>query len=208
VSQKTLQTYTQAREALLKFQQLLGYSESTTLTEGMLAEFIAWLSLLGKAAATISLYVAGLSFWQKLQFGEDPTASPSIRQLMKGVRRDKHNVDDRQPITGETLAIMIRSLPAITSSSYEATLIEAAFSLSFFGFLRLSDFTCSSKRNNETVSLLARDIRLEGHTVVISLRHSKSNQSGRPQIIKLAKSLKDTACPVRAVSKYMAIRPS
>lgn len=187
---------------------LLGYSDNTKLTECMMAEFIAWLSLLGKAAATISLYVAGISFWQKLQFGEDPAASPNIRQLMKGVRRDKHSVDDRQPITSQILGVMIRSLPAITSSTYEAALFEAAFSLAFFGFLRLSEFTCNSKRSTETEMLLAHDVRVEGHTVFISLRHSKSNQFGRPQVITLAESNNNATCPVQAVKKFMAMRPT
>lgn len=208
MSAKTVQSYNQAQETLRKFQQLLGYADNAVLTEPMVAEFIAWLSLLGKAPATISLYVAGISFWQKLQFREDPTATPNIRQLMKGVRRDKQRTDDRHPITGQILRVMIKSLPAITSSTYEAAMFEAAFSIAFFGFLRLNEFTSPNKRTKPEDTLSDRDIKIEGQTVIISLRHSKTNQCGRPQIIKLAKSDNNSACPVQAITRYMAIRPT
>jgi hypothetical protein len=127
---------------------------------------------------------------------------------MKGVRRGSTKVDDRQPITGEILGVMIRSLSTVTSSSYEALLYEAAFSLAFFGFLRISEFTSTSKHSREAEMLLISDIKANAVNVTISLRHSKSNQFGRPQVIKLSRSINSQICPVQAVSKFIAVRPT
>jgi integrase len=213
VAPKTLQSYQQAQLSFQAFRETLGYDQTQGADTEQVAEFIAWLSLQGKAAATISSYVAGISFWHKMQLLRDPTRNFLIAKLVSALRRGRTTSDPRQPVTGQILRKLIGALPTVTKSQYETILYRTSFILAFFGFLRLDEFTCQSARKS-CVGLHTNDVvilptgGLGKHMVKITLRRSKNNQYGPPQHVYIQAIHGSTLCPVRAVNSYIAVRPA
>jgi hypothetical protein len=209
VAGKTYDAYIQAQRAFQTFRNTLGYGEDGSgVTAEQVAEFIAWLSLQNRAAATISAYVAGISFWHKINLLADPTDNFLVKKLLSGARRGRVQGDVRRPITGAILRTLISALKTTTKSGYECILFEAAFTLAFFGFLRLGEFTSASKRITGADGLSTNDVVVrstnQGKQVCITLRKSKNNQFGQPQTITIAAMGGDSVCPVRATESYIA----
>jgi hypothetical protein len=82
VANKTLRAYEQAQGICFYFRRALGYGEEDESRAAQVAEFIAWLSLQGKAASTISSYVAGDGFWYKINLLLDPTDNFMVKKLL------------------------------------------------------------------------------------------------------------------------------
>ena len=78
--------------------------------------------------------------------------------MKEGCKRLKSGVDSRRPITFQILKRLIQVLPSICKSSYEASLFKAVFLLAFFGFLRVSEFACSSKKGDTSRVLSVGDV--------------------------------------------------
>jgi len=211
VSDRTYTAYGQAYSSLISFCRTLGYEVSSGVSPQQLAEYIAWLSLQGKSPATTANYVAGIAFWHKTRLLPNLAANALISRLLSGVRRGRVVQDQRSPITGKILLLLLRVLPSVTASGYENLMFKAAFSLAFFGFLRLGEFTALSKRQQGAGPLGASDVQLLGQAssrvVVVRLRRSKNNQHGPAQRVSIEAGQDRDSCPVRAISEYMAARP-
>ena len=147
--------------------------------------FIAWLSVHNYAASTISTYVAAIGYYHKLHGFDDPTGEFLVSKLLEGCRRNRPSFDGREPMSVTLLDTIIRSLPAVCASSFECSMYSAAFSLAFFGFLRLGEFAADSRNRISESVLRASDVAMEyvdGQpvSVCIRLRQAKNNQCGPP----------------------------
>lgn len=213
VAPRTLQLYQQAASSFNLFRAALGYSDAAGIDTAQVAEYIAWLSLQSKSHSTVCAYVSGISFWFKLNSLPDPTNSFLVTKLIGSLRRHRPRSDTRQPISGNTLLKLTNILPTVTKSDFETTLYRTAFILAFFGFLRLNEFTCVNKGGGARHGLRTTDVvvqRTGGQqpaVVAITLQHSKTNQFGREQTIRVGEIPGNPLCPVRAVQLYTAIRP-
>ena len=99
-----------------------------------LINFIAYLSTQGYKSSTARSYVAGISFYIRINNWPDPSESFVVRKMLKGFQRISPVKDTRAPVTLEMLLSFPLSLKNVTSSSYEALLFSTAFSVAFFGF--------------------------------------------------------------------------
>ena len=90
----------------------------------------------------------------------------------------------------------------------EATLMWAACCVGFFGFMRSGEFTTSPPA---PAAMLSRDVAMDSHsnpqTVRLFLRQAKNDPFKKGVHIYLGRSGKEI-CPVNALLRYMAIRPS
>jgi len=205
-----MQTYQQAMRTFNCFLHCLGYAVGAAATPSQLSEFIAWLSLQNKATATISSYVAGIAFWHKMQSLPDPTDNFVYRKLLSALRRNQSVGDQRQPISGVILQRLVGVLPSVTVSNYECTLFTTAFILAYFGLLRLGEIAVdSSSRAKGGLRTADACIQRTGgcSIVVLSLRHTKTSQYGKPQTVTLQAVPESQLCPVQAVEKFLAVRP-
>jgi len=209
VAPKTMRSYNMAMASFNAFRQSLGYSSITAATTEQLSEFIGWLSLRSRAPATILQYVAGVSFYHKIQSLPDPANSFVIKKLMSATRRGKRSADKRLPIQSNLLGKLISVLTSVTASKYESTLFRTAFILAYFGFLRLGEIVADNR--GATGGLRASDVSVQrtggGDAVIIDLRHTKTSQYGRSQVIKLREIPGSAMCPFQAVHSYNALRP-
>jgi hypothetical protein len=172
--------------------------------------YISHLSLEGKAPSTISSYTTALAYVHKINGWVDPTDNFLIKKLREGARRDDNRSDNRLPITLDILGKLASCLPAVCSSSYEVILFRAAFSIAFFGFLRVGEFTTASKTGRWDNILSPQDtlINEDRSAVEVHIRSSKTDQRGVGTTLQIGASPIPEVCPVRAISEYLRIRPA
>ena len=82
----------------------------------------------------------------------------------------------------------------------------------FFGFMRVGEFAVDSNNRVQDSNLRFSDISFSSlgagcGSVLISFRSSKNNQSGSPQVIRLAAARDAGICPVTALRQYVGVRP-
>ena len=174
-----------------------------------IARFVAHLSLLGKAASTAKTYLAGISAFHKLNDWPDPTSAFLIKTLIRGMSRASVSVDTRLPITLQRLQGLLGILPVVCSSTYESCLFKAAFALAFHGFLRLSEILGQNlPQGTGRKPLMRNNLSFNLSSVTVQLSGSKTNQSGRKELILVRKesSMPDT-CAVTALHQYMSAHP-
>ncbi|KAJ8322269.1 LOW QUALITY PROTEIN: hypothetical protein KUTeg_000740 [Tegillarca granosa] len=108
-----------------------------------IVQYIAYLSLKSLSYQTVKIRIAALSFFHKISNSIDHTKNFLVNKLLEGLRRSGKSKDTRAPITLPILTQLPRALVCICFSSYEAKLFHAAFTLAFFGFLRVGELALS-----------------------------------------------------------------
>ena len=85
-------------------------------------------------------------------------------------------------------------------------MFKAAFILSFWWLLRIGEIALS-KGNNAGQICAVDDVMLTLDKLVIHLRLSKTDQTGKGVSKEIPKITGSTVCPFLNVSEYLAIRP-
>lgn len=75
------------------------------------------------------------------------TKSFLVLQALKGFRKRGGPPGLQRPVSYELLEGLCQRVGTVCSSSYEARLFKAAFSLAFFGAFRISELVVSNKKN-------------------------------------------------------------
>ena len=204
----TKATYAQARKSFDEFRQAQGLPCVWPALESHVVKYAAFLSLENKSHATARTYIAALSTYHKLRGWDDPTDSFLLKKLLQGFTRSNHQVDSRLPITFDKLVQLISSLDNICENTFEVQLFTAAFSLAFFGFMRISELVGQSKQGRSNrLGLQISDVQL-GPELVLHLRASKTDQRGRGSKVHLqAVRSTPTVCPIQALQSYLSCRP-
>ena len=170
-----------------------------------LSKFIAYLSIKGYSAATARSYIASISYKCKAADMPDVTKSFTVSKLLEGFRRSHSTTDGRLPITVDILKEIIKLLPIICSTSYEATLFSVASSLAFYAFLRIGEFTLSNGNSRDTI-ISRSDVQLSQNTIKLLIRSSKTDQYKQGTCIEMF-SVSDQTCPVHWTREFLEIRP-
>ena len=97
-------------------------------------------------------------------------------------------------------------------NQYERLLFHAAMLGEFFGFMRVGEFAVDSANRVQESFLRFSNISFSSlgadcGSVLISFRSSKNNQSGSPQVIRLAAARDVGICLVTALRHYVGVRP-
>ena len=155
----------------------------TSTTE--VQNFMSFLSLNGKAPATINSYVCAVSHWHKVKGLDGPCASYLVRKTVRGAARSVGPPNTRLPITPELLRKLIVALPSVCSSTYEAKMFTCVFSLAFFGLFRIGELVCQSTKIANNAALQFDDFVFKDDLMKITIRFSKTDQFGKSTDILL-----------------------
>ena len=184
------------------------------LTESVLLQFVAFLSLEGLSYPSVRAYLSGLRFMQILSGLEDPAFSSfgRLEYVLRGVRRlsPSGQRPQRFPITPRILRLL-HDVWSQQPVSHDTVMLWAACCVGFFGFLRAGEFTCPSLEAYSSTMLSARDVAVDSHSspsfVTLHLRQSKTDVFGMGVTIYLAR-VEGPVCPVKALLPYLVLRGS
>ena len=112
----------------------------------------------------------------------------------------------RYPITITVLHRIYSKLQRFHSQAVDSSMLWAAFTLAFFGFLRSSEFTCNGKFNPHT-HLSRADISLEPYIfspncLEITMKKSKTDPFRETAKLTIARS-DSNVCAVTALQDYL-----
>ena len=139
MSSNTWNTYSSGVDSFKRFRTLYNLSPLWPPPVEHFTNFITYMSYSSYSQATIRAYVSGLSFVLKGRDLEDTTQSFIIQNMIKGANKLYGRVDVRCPITMDILLKLPNALQFVSNSMYESTMFTAAFSLSYFGLLRVGE---------------------------------------------------------------------
>ena len=112
VAPNTYQLYGRGFSAFVEFRQKVGLANAHPISLYEISNFIAYLFRNEFSHSTVKNYLEGIN-----------RLTPKTR-------------DFRLPVTREILLNLIRVIPVVCNSSFEATLYKAAFSMAFHGLLK------------------------------------------------------------------------
>ena len=149
--------------------------------------------------STISTYVSAVRMYH-LERG--PTADALLLALLlQGIkRRYRPYQNSRQPITATILRHLRPALDSLPLTSHQAALYWAAFTLAFYAFLRVGEYTSQARTKGSPSTLLRNNLTLQASTITIRLRKS---QYRSPPPIFVAATYTDT-CPVAALQQFLS----
>ncbi|XP_077174924.1 integrase/recombinase xerD homolog [Paroedura picta] len=204
----TIRAYTSAVTGYLQFSSSAGCTYPFPMTEEMVLKYLAFLHARGSAPRTLSVHLAGLSFFCKTNSWWDPASSFLARKAVLGWKRAAPQRQDvRRPISMRVLQGLLGVLPIVCTSGFECKLFAAAFTLTFFGAFRCSEVVAASKTGSGARALDRQDVCIIDEELHINLRRSKTDQLGKGSQIILTRANGSLPCPVRCMEEYLEIRP-
>ncbi len=141
--------------------------------------------------STISTYMSAVRMFHLERGHPDPTAD--IALLLQGIkRRNQPKLNSRKPISAAILRQLRPALDSISPTSYHSKLYWAAFTLAFYGFLRVGEYTSRTRSKVSPSTLRRIDLTLQTTTITIHLPQSKTSQYCSPPPILVASNGTDT----------------
>jgi hypothetical protein len=209
VAVSTQKTYATSIRKLSNFRFIYHLPDTWPVPVKDVLLFIAYCSHHGLSASSLNTYIAGISHTHKTLGLIDPTKSFLVVKALEGLRRIQGGQvnDPRAPISIQLLGEIIACLKYICTNAYEQVLFTAAFSLAFFGLLRVSEFTTPTNKASSHRQLLVSDISVSTNMVLLRIRWSKTDQLGLSVTLQI-EAQPGIFCPVNNLTKYLKDRPN
>lgn len=172
--------------------------------------FIAFLSLNDKSSKTAACYIASINFRCKFSQNFDLSQNFIVKKMLEGMKRANPSKDARLPITLEILNKVLMRLYVVCSSPYETLLFSAAFSLAYYGFLRVGEIVFT-KLGEEHKLIRVNDVKIRTldncRIIDVHIPFSKTDQAGRGADIRIQGNNTAT-CPVLILHRFLLHRPN
>ena len=175
------------------------------------ANFLASLSEEKLSSATAKLYLSAVSNYHKEHGHLTPTRHSAVQAVLRGFCRKAPQLPDKRlPISLDVMRFMKTQIASSHLSRFDQHVVWFAFTLAFFGFLRVCELTTVNASSFDADRCLRfRDIYVSptnSHLTVI-IRRSKSDQNGFGHQVALLATNR-SVCPVRACQKFFALLPN
>lgn len=204
----TQKVYQQAWDSFQSFRVHYSLCNEFPVPLDHIVQYIAYLSLKSLSYQTVKTRIAALSFFHKISNSIDHTKNYLVNKLLEGLRRSGKSKDTRAPITLPILTQLPKALVCICFSSYEAKLFHAAFTLAFFGFLRVGEIALSNCKSNSSTVLSISDISIQNSMLKVNIRFSKTDRFGKTTTLYIDSVPSSVVCPVNAMKAYLSVRPA
>jgi integrase len=140
--------------------------------------------------STITRHLASIAQAHKEQQYESPTRAAVVQNVLKGIRRAKGTAPTQK--AAAEIAV-IRAMVAALSPTLQGIRDRAILLVGFAGAFRRS----------ELASLRLDDIQFTNDGVVVTLRHSKTDQEGEGYVKGIPYGSTPSTCPVRALRAWL-----
>lgn len=206
LSANTKSTYSTALNNFSNFRHAYALSLQWPVPHKQMVLYVAYCFEKQYAPSTIHSYIAGISFVHKINQYPDPAANFVIQKMLEGCRRSRKRRDLRLPISIKMLKSILGSLESICFSLYETNLFKAVFSLAYLGLFRISELVHTNLQDR---SLKTSDVTFDTNSgaVLVTLRISKTNQSGRPITIRIPNTVENSLL-MDNIRQYNAALPA
>ena len=200
--------YKNALSAFNKFRSHHNFGTQWPATILHVQYFISSCFEKGFSTATILTYISGISYFHKIHNLLDPTSTFVIQKMLDGCRRSRKKKDNRAPISKELLTSICCKLNELCSSLYEAILFKTAFTLAYYGLLRISELVYTGSLHSDRPLQLS-DISFDANNKIlqVQIRISKTDQTGKAIKLKIYPAEKGSICCVNSVLQFMKVRP-
>ncbi|XP_069812969.1 uncharacterized protein [Dendropsophus ebraccatus] len=166
--------------------------------------FLEKLRVQGASAAVAKKRLAGVSFMLRLWGLPDVTKDLALQLVLRGWKKEVVKRDARRAISFILLQQLLGSLSGLCSSPYEIRLFHAAFSLAFFGALRVGELVAASR--SAPPGLRIADVVVLSDSLRIFIRKSKTDIYANGAWLSVF-SLQGPYCPVGIVRQYKQSLP-
>jgi len=185
------------------------YQESQLqATVDSLSLFIQYLSNKLRSPGAINNYLSGVKTMHTIH-GLDTAMFDDflIKMMLKGIQvRKKYNPRKAAPITTDILREIYMRID--TTAPNECT-FWALYVIAFFLLARKSNLVPDTVPKFDASKQLTRgDIQVTKDSLVITLKWSKTNQTGRKETFHLIKNTGNPLCPVRAYQQMIKMFPA
>lgn len=162
------------------------------------------------APSSIQVYLAAVgSLHRQLGYRSPTHNNPRLKLVLQGAKRAHARATHttRQPITGPILKRLLAEIEEARSlKGHDKRLLAAAFSLAFFGMLRISEFTApSARRFNHRIHPTRNCVELSKGHYTFHIKRSKTDQLHHGEEVHISQS-GGQLCPVTAMRRYMKSR--
>lgn len=205
IARNTAATYRTAINSFNSFRVLYKLPNLWPLSIKDVSLFIAYCFEKAFSAKSISTYISGLAFVHKINNWYDINQSFVVKKLLEGCHRSRPSFDRRAPITFNMLQKICSLTQSVCFNEYESVMFKSMFSLAFFGLFRVGELTTSRYQPS---ALNCNDVifAYDNKAVQITMRHFKTNQRGKPVILKIPCEDTDLICPVCTLRNYLQSR--
>jgi len=155
------------------------------------AAFLAAKADAGLKPATLGQRMAAIRWAHGAAGYESPTKAKLVEAALKGIRRKLGVAPNRKaPATVDRLAAMVAKADPYTLKG------KRDRALLLFGF-------ASAMRRSELVALTVEDLEETKRGLLVTLRHSKTDQEGKGQQRAIPFGRRDETCPVKALAAWL-----
>ncbi|XP_077981140.1 integrase/recombinase xerD homolog [Glandiceps talaboti] len=209
ISKSTRRTYQTGQSIFHQFCSAHGRT-MLPLTAPTVILFATSLAQRGLSYKTIKVYISAICHMhEEAGFANHITENVLLHRALQGIKRSSGEARrTRLPITISILRRLkgsLRTHPDL--HPVDKLMLWSAFTIAFFGFLRVSEFTAPNPHSFDAQqSLLTRDITI-GADLHVHLKASKTDPFRRGCTIMIA-STSSSICAVRAYTKYQRASPT
>ncbi len=162
----TLRAYSSDASLFDAWCRAQGFSRAIPADPEVVAGFLAAEAARGVKPSTIGRRVAAIGYAHRLADLPDPTASETVRRVVRGIRRTLGaGQQQKAPATAEILAAMLSHVPPSLTGQRDRALLALGFSGAF--------------RRSELVGLDVADLADDRDGLRVRIRKSKTDQDGQ-----------------------------
>lgn len=168
-----------------------------------ISRYISTLAAAGAKTGTISRRLSSIRFAHKVRNHADPTQTARVATVWEGIRRT-HGTSPEQarPLMPPVLLDVLDACPHITS--WKTRPDEPSLTGARDRALLLVGFV-TALRPSELAALNLDQIRPHERGRVIEITHSKTNQTGKTELVVLPRGTREAVCPIRALEHWLTL---
>ena len=178
---------------------------SLPATSATIAAYCSALADAGAKPATIAQRIAAISKAhrayaetlpdeQKRTF-DNPISGQIVKSTMAGIKRTLTTAQTKkQAITSTELKKIVKAMPDTNISKRDKAMLLLGFA--------------AALRRSEIVALDVNDIRIDGDSVTVTIRQSKTDQTGAGYQVVIPCSDSRIICPIQALRDWMKLIPT
>ena len=211
IAPKTRSSY---HKSLIKFSSFcLDEFKLSPFTSGshQIVSYIAFLHQAGYSSSSIRCQLSAISFFYKINDIHDYTQSFLVKKVIQGSSKSSIKSLPRLPVTVDILTTLLSALPKIGLVGYKLLMFRSMFTLAFYAFLRIGEYTVQSQSVVSPHVLSIDNVHIikckkrwsELRVTFSSFKHSKMHHP----VTLCIKSKSSVTCPVMFMSRYLSCRP-